>query len=199
LAIAHPLVDLIQKDTDFVWQKEHDQAMQQLKDAIAGSSALIPIDYISSRPVFLSVDSSYRAVGWILSQECEDGVRRHSRFGSITWNKRESRYSQPKIKLYGLFRMLRALHIHIVGVTNLIVEMDAKFVKGMLSNLDIQPNATINRWIAAILLFDFVLVHVLADKHTGPDGLSRCEPILGEDGDESDPEEWIDNILALSI
>jgi hypothetical protein len=198
-AIARPLVDLTRKDVNFTWQEEHEHAMQQLKDAIASSTTLIPINYVSPHPVFLSIDSSYRAVGWILSQECEDGQRRHSHFGSIAWNERESRYSQPKIELYGLFRTLRALRIHIVGVTNLIVEMDAKFVKGMLSNPDVQLNATINRWIAAILLFDFILVHVPADKHIGPDGLSRREPVPGEDEDEGDPEEWIDNILSLGI
>jgi hypothetical protein len=65
----------------------------------------------------------------------------------------------------------------------------------------VQPNATINRWIAAILLFDFKLVHIPADKHKGPDGLSRREPVEGEDDDDNneDPEDWIDNALALGI
>ena len=198
-AIARPLVDLTRKNTEFTWQEQHNHAIQELKDAIINSPALIPIDYSSSCPVFLAIDSSWRAVGWILSQECEDGQRRPSRFGSIAWNDRESRYSQPKIELYGLFRTLRALRIHIVGLPNLIVEMDAQYVKGMLSNPDMQPNAAMNRWIAAILLFDFKLVHVPADRHLGPDGLSRREPIPGEEEDEDDPEEWIDNILSLGI
>ncbi len=30
----------------------------------------------------------------------------------------------------------------------------------------------INHWIAAILLFDFKLVHIPSDKHHRPDGLS---------------------------
>ena len=180
--IARPLVDLTRKDADFVWQDEHDRAMEQLKTAIITSPALIPIDYKSERKVYLAVDSSFRAVGWILSQDCEDGQRRPSRFGSIGWNERESRYSQPKIELYGLFRTLRALRMHIVGVTNLVVEMDAQYVHGMLSNPDVQPNAAINRWIAAILLFDFKLVHVPAKKHHGPDGLSRCELLISTEG-----------------
>jgi hypothetical protein len=33
-SIARPLVDLTRKDTDFVWQDEHDRAMEQLKSAI---------------------------------------------------------------------------------------------------------------------------------------------------------------------
>ena len=76
--------------------------------------------------------------------------------------------------------------------------MDAQFIKGMLRNPDIQPNATTNRWIAAILLFDFKLVHIPADKHHGPDGLSRREPAAGEDK-EDDPEEWIDHVLSLWV
>ena len=198
-SIARPLVDLTRKDADFVWQDEHDRAMEQLKSAIIASPALIPIDYKSERKVYLAVDSSFRAVGWILSQDCEDGQRRPSRFGSIGWNERESRYSQPKTELYGLFRTLRALRMHVVGITNLVVEMDAQYVRGMLSNPDVQPNAAINRWIAAILLFDFELVHIPAEKHHGPDGLSRREPIPGEDDDEGDPEEWVDEVLSLGI
>ena len=197
--IARPLVDLTRKDADFIWNPEHDMAMNSLKTEIIKSSALIPIDYATTRPVYLAVDSSWRAVGWILSQQCEDGQRRPSRFGSIAWNERKGQYSQPKIELYGLFRALRALRIHIVGITNLIVEVDAQYIRGMLNNPDVQPNAAMNRWIAAIRLFDFKLVHVPAEKHLGADGLSRREPIPGEDYEDEDAEDWVDKILSLGI
>ena len=117
----------------------------------------------------LAVDSSNMGVGYILMQEGEDGRRYPSRFGSITWNEREWNYSQAKAELYGLMRALRATRIHIIGVQQLFVEMIAKFVKGMINNPDVQPNATINRWIAAILLSDFKIRHVPVDKHTGAD------------------------------
>jgi len=198
-SIARPLVNLTRKGAPFEWEEEHNQAMQALKTAIVQSSALITINYSTDRAVYLSVDSSYRGVGWILAQDCPDGRRRPSRFGSIAWNKREARYSQAKLELYGLFRALRAMRLYLVGVRNLVVEVDASYIKGMLSNPDVQPNAAINRWIAAILLFDFKLVHVPADKHKGPDGLSRREPILGEDEEEDDPEDWVDNALALRV
>src|SRR6266567_7409454 len=134
-----------------------------------------------------------------MSQTCEDGQQRPSRFGSIGWNEHESHYSQPKIELYGLFRMLHALRIHIISVADLIVEMDAQYVQGMLANPDIQPNAAINRWIATIQLFNFKLVHIPAEKHQGPDGLSRCEPIPGEDNGDGNPEEWVDDVLSLGL
>ena len=75
----------------------------------------------------------------------------------------ESQYSQAKLELYGLFRSLRAVRVFIFGVTNLVVEMDAKYVKGMINNPDLQPNMTINWWIAGILLFHFELRHISTD------------------------------------
>jgi hypothetical protein len=170
--IARPLIDLTCKGEAFVWNDTHITAMNSLKDAIINSPALISINYSSDLPVFLAVDSSIHGVGWILSQKCLDGARRPAHFGSISWNKHESRYSQAKLELYGLFRALCTLRLYLVGVHHLIVEMDASFIHGMLNNPDCQPNATINRWIAAIHLFDFKLVHVPAHKHHGPDGLS---------------------------
>jgi hypothetical protein len=58
--------------------------------------------------------------------------------------------------------------------------MDAQFIHGMLKNPNIQPNATINWWIAAILLFDFNLVHMPVKKHCRPNGLlwHECYDLL---------------------
>jgi hypothetical protein len=91
------------------------------------------------------------------------------------------------------------MHFHLVGIHKLIVEMDALYIHGMLNNPDLQPNMTINWWIAAILLFNFKLVHIPVEKHHGPDGLSRCELAEGEDNDKDDPEDWINHTLALGI
>jgi hypothetical protein len=68
-------------------------------------------------------------------------------------NDRESKYSQPKLEIYGLYHALRALRLYLIGVWNLVVEVDTRYIKGMLSNLDISPSASINWWIVAILTF----------------------------------------------
>jgi len=90
------------------------------------------------------------------------------------------------------------MHLYLIGVHNLVIKVDASYIKGMLSNPDVQPNTAINHWIATILLFDFKLVHIPTEKHKGPDGLSRCEPAPGKEEDD-DPEDWVDNALTLSI
>jgi hypothetical protein len=198
-AIAHPLIDLTGKNIEFAWEEQHDKAMAALKDAIANSPALIPINYASPCPVYLAINSSWHAVGWILSQDCKDSQWHLSYFSSIAWNEHESHYSQLKIELYGLFCTLHVLCVHIIGITNLVIEMDVQYVRSMLNNPNVQLNVAMNHWIAAILLFDFKLEHVPAERHLGPDGLSRREPIPREEEEGGDLEDWIDEVLSLGI
>jgi hypothetical protein len=193
---AHHLVKLTRKGVPWEFGPEQLAAMKDLKEALLTSPALRPINYRSEAPVILSVDTSYIAVGYILSQCDPDNprLRYHARFGSITLNEREARFSQPKLELYGLFRALRALKLYLLGIRNLIVEVDAKYIKGMLQNPDLAPSASINRWIVSILMFHFDLVHVPGTHH-GPDGLSRRRPQPGDQEEPSDDfEDWIDNV-----
>jgi hypothetical protein len=199
--VARPLIQLTKKDEPFEIGPTQLTAIEELKTAITNSPALRPIDYESDRPVILAVDSCMNGVGFILLQLGEDKKRYPSRFGSIVFNDRESRYSQAKLELYGLFRALKQTQLFTIGVKKLVVEMDAKFIKGMLNSPALHPNDAINRWISAILLFDFELVHVPADKHTGADGLSR-RPNAPSDPPSDDPdelEEWIDTNAGFFI
>ena len=76
---------------------------------------------------------------------------------------------------------------------NLIVEVDAKYIKGMLNAPDLQPNAAMNRWIQGILMFDFTLKHVSGRCHLAADALSRRQLGEGEEVVEDD-DSWLDNI-----
>jgi hypothetical protein len=197
--IAQPLINLTRKDVPFEFGADQQLAMQHLKDAVMTSSALRHIDYESGREVILAVDTSVIAVGFILMQLGEDGKRYPARFGSLSLSKVESRYLQAKLELYGLFRTLCAVHVWIFGITNLTVEVNAKYVKGIINNPDLQPNMTINCWIAGILLFQFKLVHVSADKHMGANGLSRRPPSSLDPPEADNHEDWLDHAYGFSM
>ena len=194
---AYGLNRLLRKDVPFEFNAEAQRSMQALKTAVRNTSAIRAIDYTCGRPVHLCVDSSIYGFGAVLLQLGPDNERLPARFISTTWNDRERNYSQPKIELYGLFRALHAVRMYIIGLDHFFVEVDAKYIKGMINNPDLQPNATINRWIAGILLFSFTLIHVPARHHSGPDGLSRRPAALHDSAapDASacdDFEDWID-------
>ena len=194
--LVRPLTELIRKENDLVWTARCQESFDTLKQIVSTSPALRPIDYRSNLPIILSVDTSYIAAGFILSQIDDQGRRRPARYGSLPMNERESRYSQPKLELYGLYRALRHWRLYLVGAENLHVEVDAKYIKGMLNEPDLQPSNTINRWIQGILQFDFTLVHVPASRFRGPDALSRRRLAEGESIEEDD-DSWLDDIALL--
>ena len=197
--IARPLVNLTRKGVDFHWGPEQQQAFESLKEIVSSAPPLRSIDYKSDKPIILSVDTSVDGIGMILSQEDENGRRAPARYGSIPLTGYSTKYGQSKLELYGLFRALHKYRAHIAGAKNLIVEVDASSIAGMLKNPDIQPSAVQNRWIKGVKQFDFKLVHVPADRHKGPDGLSRRQPNTDEeDSHESEADSWIDNIALAS-
>ena len=197
--LARPLHRLTRKNNIFEWAEEEQRSMDELKDAVIGCPALCAINYESSLEVVLAVDSSIIGVGWYLGQEHKDGRRRINRFGSINWNATQATYSQPKVELYGLFRALHAMRLYLIGVKNLVIEMDAAYIKGMINNPDLQPNATINRWIAGILLFSFKIRHIPAANFKCTDGLSRRPPAPEDPEPDEDYEDWVDESYGFLL
>ena len=86
---AKPLVQLTRKAIEFLFGEEQLMAMEKLKMFVQNCEAIKAIDYNLDREVTLAVDSSWIAVGFVLSQQGVDGKRYSSRFGSITWNEVE--------------------------------------------------------------------------------------------------------------
>ena len=147
-------------DQRFELDSAAESSMEALKEAVVSSGAIRSIVYKCGRPVHFCVDSSIHGYGAILLQIGESEERVPSRFMSGTWNNRERNYSQAKLELFGLFRALYEARIYLVGLEHFFVEVDASYIKGMINNPDVQPSATINQWIAAILLFNLEIRHI---------------------------------------
>ena len=183
--IATPLNRLLRKGVPFTWGPLQEKSMAELKEALINFVPLGNIDYESDGAVVLAVDTSYKAVGYYIYQEDEETKQKKTfvKFGSITLQDREARFSQPKRELYGLKRALEVCEYLLIGCRKLIVETDAKYIHGMLNHPEMGPNATINRWIEKILMYHFELRHVPGISF-GPDGLSRRDE---QPGDEQYP------------
>jgi len=114
-------------------------------------------------------------------------------FGSCTFNDTESRYSQAKLELYGVFRSVKDLWHRIWG-SHFRINIDAKFLIEMVKQPDL-PNTPMTRWISYIALFDYVMNHVPAQSHAGVDGLSRWKR-TPDDTEDEDTEEYLDKIMG---
>ena len=117
-----------------------------LKQALLNSPALQPINYQLGSLVILAVDTSQIAARFYLCQA--DLIMPNkcyfAQFGSLPLNDREQCFSPPKLELYSLYQALHTYKMFLVRVGNLIVEVDARYIKGMLNNPEIAPSASIN-------------------------------------------------------
>jgi len=182
--LSRPIQKLTCKGVIFVWGPIQEKSMEALKEALKNAPCLRPLNYDWDTDIVLAVDTSWMAVGLIIYQiDLIDPKRKHyAKFASLQMNSREARFSQPKRELYGIKRALSAMQYWLLGCRRLVIETDALYIKGMLSNPGMGPNATINRWIEQILMFHFKLKHVKGATFA-PDGLSRRELQPGD-------EEW---------
>ena len=123
--------------------------MQDLKDALEDAVPLGNVDYGCDNLVVLVVDTSFKAVGYYIYQEGQSSKIKKVfvKFGLITLNNREARFSQPKRVLFGPKRALEVNEYFLIGCRKLIVETDAKYLSGMLNPQEMGPNVTINCWI----------------------------------------------------
>ena len=124
--LAHPLMALMCKDAPFIFGPEQISMQDALKAVLLASPALHPIDFASNSPVILGVNTSSIAVGYLLCQCDVDNpcICRYTCFSSITLNDHESCFPQPKLELYGLFHALCLLKLYLIGIWNLIVEIN---------------------------------------------------------------------------
>lgn len=202
--IAKPLTFLLRGNVDFYWTQETQYAMDALKKLVTTAPVLKVIDIdaaVSATPsvdedhegcVILAVDSSVYGAGWVMYQ-IQGGVKHPLLFGSCTFSETESRYSQPKLELYGVFRAMKTLRAKLYGYT-FRLDIDAQFLKQMIENPDL-PNAPMTRWVSYLMLFDFITKHVPAERHKAPDGLSRRPP-ADQDSEDSDPEEELERRIG---
>jgi hypothetical protein len=170
---AEPLFRLLRKDFEFAWGMEQQQAMDILKDEILSAPSLITIDYKSGRMIFVGVDASAQGGGAVLEQVGEDGKRHPARFESTLWSESESKWHSTKLECKAVLWALKKFALYLYGA-RFTIETDARVLISQLnrSSTDL-PGTVMNRWLSAILLWDFEIVHVAGKKNVIADALSR--------------------------
>ncbi|MBW0569765.1 hypothetical protein O181_109480 [Austropuccinia psidii MF-1] len=192
--VASPLRRLTREDVDWDWDQKCEEAFHKLRRIVGEEITLKKLDYDKGAgKIKLAVDSSYIAAEALLTHEDKEGKDRPVLYESITFSKLESKYSQPKLELCGVARILKKLQTILWG-QHFELQVDYNALIEMI-NTPCLPNAPMTRWVAFIQLFSFDLVHKPGKTFTMPDGLSR-RPKNSEEEDEDAPEfdeeeDWI--------
>ncbi|KAI7944704.1 hypothetical protein MJO28_010399 [Puccinia striiformis f. sp. tritici] len=189
--IAAPLRRLTRKDVEWSWDQDCEQAFLRLKQTIGEDITLKNLDYSKNAgAIILAVDSSFIAAGAVLAQrEEETGLERPVLYESVVFSPVESRYSQPKLELCGVARIMKKLQTLLWG-QHFELQVDAQSLIQMINSPSL-PNAPMTRWVAFIQLFSLDIVHKPGKTFTLPDGLSR-RPISEEEEEFHNEQEDFD-------
>ncbi len=103
--IAMPINELLRKDELFVWDSRHQDALDVLKAALLKNAVLCMPD--PHKPFVLCLDASDFAIGGIVSQRTDDGLKRPCVLMSKMLNKCQSRYHSNKKEVLALLQSLK--------------------------------------------------------------------------------------------
>jgi hypothetical protein len=112
--VASPLQRLTRKGEEWSWTEACEVAFNKLKRIVGLDITLKDLDY-SKGGIQLAVDSSKFGAGGVLSQD-EEGKDWPVLYESVTFTEVESRYSQPKLELCGVTKVVRRLQHLLWGV-----------------------------------------------------------------------------------
>ncbi|MBW0467696.1 hypothetical protein O181_007411 [Austropuccinia psidii MF-1] len=194
LQAVAPLRRLIRGDVSWKWDEKCEEVFIKLRKMVGEEITLERLNYDKeSGKIKLAICSSYIAAGAALTQEDENGKDRQVLYESVTFYRLESKYSQPKLELCVVARILKKLQTIFWG-KHFELQVDAKALIEMM-NTPCLPNSPLTRLVEFIQLFSFDLVHKPGKTYTTPDGLLRRPK--GEDKEEierdnfDEEEDWI--------
>ena len=183
----------------FVWKEEHQEAFDNLKEALTTSPVLAYPDF--SKPFILETDASFKGLGAVLSQKDEKGRMRviaYASRGLRGSEKNMNNYSSAKLELLGLkWAVTQKLRNYLLG-SKFTVYTD----NNPLAHIkDSGLGAAQIRWLSDLALFDFDIIYRTGKSNLAADALSRRpgNEIEDEDSDDDDDEQMIASIEVQAI
>ena len=176
LLIAHPLIQLTQKNTPFLWDQTCIHTFEHLKSLMCSRPILQQPNY--TKAFFLATDASAYSVGTILSQEGEFNPRTQKTmlcpvaYYSSMFTLTKRNYDIYKREFLGVLKALKCFRPHVaaMGIPVTILTNHAILTHWKATR---KVNRWVARWFMEIQDYNLIIKHVLGKIHTAPDMLSR--------------------------
>jgi len=168
--IAAPLYALTKADTPYIWGPAQADAFAQLILAI--SSPPILAHYNPKAETFLEVDSSKIAMGAVLAQIDDNGVKRPICFASRATTPAEKNLASAALECTGLAWAILHFKFYLYGLDFKVLS-DSHAICSITRLKD--PYGRIARLLLRLQPYKFKMIHISGKKHVCPDFLSRQE------------------------
>ena len=173
--VSRPLVELTcgpeasRGGHEVTWTEECQQAFETLKEACSTSPVLAYADF--SRPFKVYTDASGLGLGATIYQEQVEGPDRVVAYASRSLSRTEAKYPAHKLEFLALkWAITEKFHEYLYG-SKFTVYTDNNPLTYVLSTAKL--DATRQRWIAALALYDFDIKYRSGKVNIDADALSR--------------------------
>ena len=149
-----PLRQLTHQDTKWVWEKQHDDAFEEIKKILATRPTLAYFD--PRKKTTLTVDASPTGLGGILSQHDDRGEVHVVAYASKALSDVETRYSQTEREALPVIWACEHYHLYLYGQP-VTVLTDHLPLLGMINKPGAKLSARVERWVLRLQPYDVTL------------------------------------------
>ena len=164
---ARPLTRLTERDVEFVWGQEEEEAWQMLKDELVKAPILAYPD--PEKQFILDTDASGYGIGAVLSQ-VQDGRERVIAYGSRTLTKEERKYCVTRQELLAVVHFIKQYRHYLYG-NRFLIRTDHGALRYLVNFKD--PQGQMARWLQVLDTYDFEIQHRAGRSHNNADAMSR--------------------------
>ena len=165
--IAYPLTKLTQKNVQFCWDMECDNALKSLQGKLTNAPILsFPTE---DDMLILDTDASLTGIGAVLSQ-VQNGTEHVLCYASKTLSKQQQRYCTTYRELLAVVTFVKHFRHYLWGRNFLLRTDHASLL--WLKNFK-NPEGMLARWLSILETYDMTIEHRKGSKHLNADALSR--------------------------
>ena len=167
-SVAKPLHQLVEKNREFRWTQQCQEAFEQLRQKLVSAPVLSFPDF--SKPFVLDTDASDTGIGAVLSQTQDNGTERVIAYASRVLSKPERRYCVTRKELLAVVAFVKHFRPYLLG-RSFVLRTDHGSLSWLWNFRN--PEGQLARWLEQLQEYDFSIVHRRGRKHGNADALSR--------------------------
>jgi len=166
-----PLFRLLKKDVEYKWEKEQQDAFQQMKTNLITEQILVYPDFIEE--FFLFTDASILGLGGVLCQkDKETGCMRPISYYSRALKGAEARYSATELELLALVYCCKKAKPYLFG-RKFTIFCDHQALIYLIKTKDM--TSRLAKFALKLLEYRFVVIHLPGKVNKIADALSRID------------------------
>ena len=164
--ITAPLRSLLEKDSEWLWMKQHTDAVNHLKDLISNAPVLAYFDV--NKEVMIMADASRYGLGAVILQE-----NKPIAYASRSLTPTEMHYAVIEKEMLAVVFAMEKFHQYIYG-KHVTVESDHKPLVSIQNKAFHNCPARIQRFLLRLQKYDFEIKYVKGKDQVLADALSRA-------------------------